>query len=161
MGVGVLNHPDTTSALQSPHQSRVSFPRKVTTFISSAVMKMVTKNKSHHRRGGGRDHNSRRRVGLVHSHWSFVEESQTNLSRSLRPSKSSNSFEASSSSFPSSLLLYSLTPSSQLTVGTWLRLYSLAFSLRLAMLLAIFIPWVEVVLAQVGGQVAMVLMNRK
>lgn len=39
----------------------------------------------------------------------------------------------------------------QLTVGTWLRLYSLALRRRLAMLLAMFTPAEEVVLAQVGG----------
>lgn len=41
--------------------------------------------------------------------------------------------------------------SSQLTVGTWFKLYSLALSRRLAMLLAMFIPWDVLVLEQVGG----------
>lgn len=45
----------------------------------------------------------------------------------------------------------SLSPSSQLTVGTWFKLYSLALSRRLAMLLAMFIPWDVLVLEQVGG----------
>lgn len=40
---------------------------------------------------------------------------------------------------------------SQLTVGTWFKLYSLALSRRLAMLLAMFIPWDVLVLEQVGG----------
>lgn len=39
----------------------------------------------------------------------------------------------------------------QLTVGTWFKLYSLALSRRLAMLLAMFIPWDVLVLEQVGG----------
>lgn len=43
------------------------------------------------------------------------------------------------------------TASSQLTVGTWFKLYSLALSRRLAMLLAMFIPWDVLVLEQVGG----------
>lgn len=41
--------------------------------------------------------------------------------------------------------------SSQFTVGTWFKLYSLALSRRLAMLLAMFIPWDVLVLEQVGG----------
>ena len=45
----------------------------------------------------------------------------------------------------------------QFTVGIWLRLYSLALRRRLAMLLAMFTPAEEVVLAQVGGYDAMVL----
>ena len=45
----------------------------------------------------------------------------------------------------------SLSPSAQLTVGTWFKLYSLALSRRLAMLLAMFIPWDVLVLEQVGG----------
>lgn len=45
----------------------------------------------------------------------------------------------------------SLSSSSQLTVGTWFKLYSLALSRRLAMLLAMFIPWDVLVLEQVGG----------
>jgi len=48
-----------------------------------------------------------------------------------------------------SLSLSPLPP--QLTVGTWFKLYSLALSLRLAMLLAMFIPWDVLVLEQVGG----------
>lgn len=38
----------------------------------------------------------------------------------------------------------------QLTVGTWFRLYSLAFSLRLAILLAIFMPWAVLLAAHDG-----------
>ena len=49
----------------------------------------------------------------------------------------------------------------QLTVGTWFRLYSLAFSRRLAMLLAMFIPWDVLVLEQVGVYVAMALRDKR
>jgi len=53
------------------------------------------------------------------------------------PSRSSSSSSSSSSS--------------QFTVGTWFKLYSLALSRRLAMLLAMFMPWDVLVLEQVGG----------
>lgn len=49
---------------------------------------------------------------------------------------------------------------SQLTVGTWFILYSLAFSLRLAMLLAMFTPCAVLLLAHDGEYEAMVLKRK-
>ena len=60
-----------------------------------------------------------------------------------------------------SLALSLLSAASQLTVGAWFRLYSLAFSRRLAMLLAMFIPWDVLVLEQVGVYVAMALRDTR